>query len=159
MNERRVSSRVSRCVGKVCRTPPVKAIRLPTTWKCRRDMGPVHRRIDLACGEYLLKPKSPKKHSRRHSVSNSHLPAHRPFGLTTEPSGGQYAGYIRCAILITCPFWGSRQMIRHMGHRWHGPDAGCAHPRGRFQCCCPGTWWRARTRCHTPTCHSLHAPH
>lgn len=42
------------------------------------------------------------------------------------------------------------QGLMHM--QWRG-----AHRQGRFQCYCPGIWWRAQTQCHTPTCRSLHA--
>ena len=55
MNERRISSRVARVIGEVNLTPSIKAIRLFNAPKGRHDTGPVHRRIHLACGEYLLR--------------------------------------------------------------------------------------------------------
>ena len=84
MNERRLSSRVARCIGEVCLTPSQRSLGFSTISKDRHDMGPVHRRIDRACGRYLLKPEL-KKQSRRPCVSNPHLLAHRPFGLSTGP--------------------------------------------------------------------------
>jgi hypothetical protein len=86
MNERRLFCRVARCIGEVCLTPSQRSLGFSSTSKDRHDMGPLHRRIDRACGRYLLKPeKFEKAHSRRPCVSNPHLLAHRPFGLSTGP--------------------------------------------------------------------------
>jgi len=55
MNESRSSSQAARSVGEASLHPSIKAISFSTTLKGRHDMGPVHRLIHLACGEYLLK--------------------------------------------------------------------------------------------------------
>ena len=61
MNERRLSCRVARCIGEVCLTPSQRPLGFSSTSKDRHDMGPVHRRIDRACGRYLLKPEKFEK--------------------------------------------------------------------------------------------------
>ena len=92
MNERRISSRVARCVGEVSLTPSIRPLGFSTTPKGRHDTGPVHRRIHPACGEYLLRTPEIRKSTPEGAVIRTpDLLAHRPFDFTTglgEPSEG-----------------------------------------------------------------------